>query len=321
MAGVTEAPFRAICKRFGAGLTFTEMVSARGLHHNPDSRTSQLLLAIAPEERPCAVQLFGSEPDILAQQAARLARELGDSVLCFDLNMGCPVTKGVAKGEGSALMRTPELAASIVEAVATAVAPVPVSVKFRSGWDAESINAVQFAQLMEASGAQALAVHGRTRDQLYHGKADWNIIAQVKAAVSVPVMGSGDVFSPHDVVTMIEATGVDAVMVARGAQGNPWMFSRTRALLDTGELPEGPTNAERIAVAREHATRLVAFAGEHAISRMRKHLSWYTTGMPGATHMRSQVYRCKTLAEFESLLAEYEAYLEERELLPRRAAC
>lgn len=321
MAGITEAPFRAICKRYGAGLTFTEMVSARGLHHSPNSPTARKLLAMAPEEVPCAVQLFGSEPDILAQQAARLSQEMGDSVLCFDLNMGCPVSKVVAKGEGSALMRTPALAAEIVEAVVAAVGDVPVTVKFRSGWDSASINAVEFARLMEASGAQALAVHGRTREQLYHGSADWDVIAAVKASVSVPVMGSGDVFTPDDVVRMLEHTSVDGVMIARGAQGNPWLFSRARTLLETGEHAPGPTNAERIAIAREHAAALVAFAGVHAVSRMRKHVSWYTAGMPGATHVRARVYQCATAELLDTLLCEYAEYLESRGHSQERAAC
>lgn len=321
MAGITEAPFRAICKRYGAGLTFTEMVSARGLHHSPNSPTARKLLAMAPEEVPCAVQLFGSEPDIIAQQAARLSDELGDTVLCFDLNMGCPVSKVVAKGEGSALMRTPSLAAAIVEAVVKAVGDVPVTVKFRSGWDATSVNAVDFARRMEASGAQALAVHGRTREQLYHGAADWDVIASVKASVSVPVMGSGDVFTPADVVRMLEHTSVDGVMVARGAQGNPWLFSRARALMETGELGPGPTNAERIAVAREHAAALVAFAGIHAVPRMRKHVSWYTAGMPGATYVRARVYQCSSADQLDALLGEYATYLETRGHSEERAAC
>lgn len=321
MAGVTEAPFRGICKRMGAGLTFTEMVSARGLHHNPDSTTSRLLLTMAPEEVPCAVQLFGSEPDIISAQAARLLDALGDSILCFDVNMGCPVTKVVAKGEGSALMRTPDLAARIVRALVAAVPSVPVSVKFRSGWDADTVNAVEFAKAMEAAGAAALAIHGRTRDQLYQGTADWKVIADVNSAVSVPVMGSGDVFTPNDVVRMIDETGVDGVMVARGAQGNPWIFTRTRKLLDSGALEPGPTNAERIAVAREHAQALVAFAGEHAVGRMRKHVSWYTAGMPGSTHVRAHVYACGSLRELDGLLAEYAAYLESSGQAERRAAC
>ncbi len=200
MAGVTEAPFRGICKRMGAGLTCTEMVSATGLHFNPDSAVSKRLLTFSPEETPCAVQIFGSDPEIMARQARTIVERYGDDVALIDINMGCPVTKVVAKGEGSALMRTPRLAAQIVAAV-VAECPVPVTVKFRKGWDGESVNAVEFAQEMQAAGASALAVHGRTRDQFYHGQADWSVIADVKRAVDVPVVGSGDVLSARSVVS------------------------------------------------------------------------------------------------------------------------
>lgn len=315
MAGVTEAPFRAICKRMGAGLTFTEMVSARGLHHAPDSAAARALLTFAPEEIPCAVQLFGSEPDIMAAQAARVAERHAGSVAVIDVNMGCPVNKVVSKGEGSALMRTPELAAEIVSAIDAAV-NLPVSVKFRSGWDADEVTAVEFARAMEAAGASMLTVHGRTREQLYHGRADWDVIARVKEAVGVPVVGSGDVFSADDAVAMFAHTGVDAVMVARGAQGNPWIFAQARALLDTGEsLPE-PSFAERIEVAREHAAAVIALSGRHAVSRMRKHVVWYTAGMPGATHVRARVFGCETPEQLDALLAEYRDYLAARETAP-----
>jgi len=311
MAGVTEAPFRGICKRMGAGLTYTEMVSARGLHHTPDSRASRAILSFAPEEIPCAVQIFGSEPGLMAAQAKRIVELHADKVAFIDINMGCPVTKVVAKGEGSALMRTPELAAQIVADVAAAV-PVPVSVKFRSGWDADHINAVEFARAMESAGASAVAVHGRTREQFYKGRADWEVIAQVKAALSVPVIGSGDVLSAADAADMLEQTGVDAVMVARGAQGNPWIFREARALMDTGVTLPAPSHSERIAIAREHATALVAFGGERAVSRMRKHIAWYMAGMPGATYMRARAYTCRTHAELDGLLVEYRDYLESR---------
>ena len=187
MAGITEAPFRGICKRLGAGLTYTEMVSAKGLHYNPDAAISRALLTFDPAETPCGVQLFGAEPALMAEQAARIVALYGDDVALIDINMGCPVTKVVSKGEGSALMRTPDLAAEIVSRVADA-AGVPVTVKFRSGWDAGNVNATEFARAMEAAGAAAIAVHGRTREQFYHGRADWDVIAQVKAAVSVPVI-------------------------------------------------------------------------------------------------------------------------------------
>jgi nifR3 family TIM-barrel protein len=309
MAGVTEAPFRGICKRMGAALTYTEMISAKGLHYNPDSRVSRELLTFDPAEVPCGVQLFGSDPAIMADRAAWVCAEYGDDVALIDINMGCPVTKVVSNGEGSALMRTPELAAEIVTRVAATV-PVPVTAKFRAGWDADEINAVEFARAMETAGAAALCVHGRTRKQFYQGAADWGVIAAVKDAVAVPVIGSGDVFSAKDVRAMLEHTGVDAVMVARGAQGNPWIFREARALLDHGETLPPPTALERVEMAREHARSLVAFAGEHAVARMRKHIGWYIVGMPGARHVRERVNHVTSSAELDSLLGDYEGYLQ-----------
>lgn len=309
MAGVTEAPFRGICKQMGAGLTYTEMVSAKGLHYNPDSAISRGLLTFSAEEVPCAVQLFGSEPELMAVQAAGLLERFGTDIALIDINMGCPVTKVVAKGEGSALMREPARAAEIVSAVAEACS-VPVTVKFRSGWDSESVNAVEFAQLMVVAGAAALAVHGRTREQFYHGAADWDVIARVKESISVPVIGSGDVFSADDAIRMLDCTGVDGVMVARGAQGNPWIFREARALIDTGTRLAPPTHDERVDMARRHAAALVAFSGDHAVARMRKHVAWYLAGMPGASHVRARAYQCRTHAELDGLLGEYVEYLQ-----------
>jgi nifR3 family TIM-barrel protein len=314
MAGITEAPFRAICKRMGAGLTCTEMVSATGLHYNPDSRISLSLLTFAAEETPCAVQLFGADPTVMAEQAARIVERYGDDVALIDINMGCPVSKVVSKGEGSALMRTPELAAEIVSAMVSAVS-VPVTVKFRSGWDDSSVTAVEFGLAMEAAGAAAITVHGRTREQFYKGKADWDVIARVKSAVSVPVIGSGDVFSADDAAAMLERTGVDAVMVARGAQGNPWIFAQCRALLDSGVRLEPPGALERIEVALEHAAALVAFAGEERFARMRKHVGWYISGVPGATYVRARVNEVPNYAGLVALLAEYREWIESRGLI------
>jgi tRNA-dihydrouridine synthase B len=309
MAGVTEAPFRAICKRMGAGLTYTEMVSAKGLHFNPDGRVSKALLTFAPEEVPCAVQIFGAEPGIMAEQAHGIVERYRPDVACIDINMGCPVTKVVSKGEGCALMRTPELAAEIVRQV-SAACDVPVTVKFRRGWSAAEANAVEFAEAMEGAGAAALTVHGRTRDQFYRGRADWDVIAAVKVAVAVPVIGSGDVLCAGDVKAMFEHCAADAVMVARGAQGNPWIFREARALLDRGETSAPPTAFERIDMAREHAGALVAFGGERAFTRMRKHVGWYITGMPGATHVRRLANAAASCRELDDLLAEYRAHLE-----------
>jgi nifR3 family TIM-barrel protein len=312
MAGITEAPFRGICKRMGAGLTYTEMISAKALHYNRESAASLALLTFSADETPCAVQISGSEPEIMADQAAALLERQGDDILLIDINMGCPVSKVVKKCEGSALMREPQLAVHIISAVVAACGDVPVTVKIRKGWDAESLNAVEFARAMEAAGAAAIAVHGRTRAQFYKGPADWDTISQVKAAVSVPVIGSGDVFSAGDIVAMLERTGVDAVMVARGAQGNPWIFREARALLDDGVVLPPPTPFERIDMAREHGDALVAFGGERAFVRMRKHVSWYIAEMPGASAVRARVHACASHAELDELLAEYRAYLEER---------
>ena len=311
MAGVTEAPFRGICKRMGAALTYTEMVSATGLHYTPNSKAALSLLRFDPAETPAAVQLFGAVPSVMAAQAARLVERLGEDVALFDINMGCPVTKVVAKGEGSALMREPQLAGEIVAAVVRAVAPLPVTVKFRKGWDEDSANAVEFGVRMQEAGAAGIAVHGRTRGQMYKGRADWDTIAQVKAAVHVPVFGSGDVFGAGDVVAMIERTGVDAVMVARGAQGNPWIFREANALLASGEPLAPPTGVQRIAMAREHGRALVEFGGEEAVKRMRKHVAWYVHGLPAASIIRTKVNSSCTYAELDELLAQYAEFVAE----------
>lgn len=311
MAGITEAPFRGICKRLGATLTYTEMISALGLHYNPDAAISRELLTFSAEEVPCAVQLFGADPRIMADQAAGIIERYGDDVALIDLNMGCPVSKVVCKGGGAALMRTPEQASAIVREVSSACER-PVTVKFRSGWDAGTRNALGFARAMEAAGAAALCIHGRVRSQFYKGAADWETIGDVARAVSVPVIGSGDVFSARDACAMLERTGVQAVMVARGAQGNPWIFREARALIDTGTHVDPPTAFERIDMALEHASDLVEFGGERAIVRIRKHVAWYIHEMPGATRMRERVNTIERHAELEELLYEYREYLAER---------
>jgi tRNA-dihydrouridine synthase B len=311
MAGITEAPFRGICKRMGARLTYTEMVSAKGLHYNPDSAVSKALLTFSAEETPCGVQLFGSEPDIMADQAARIVSEREGDVALVDINMGCPMSKVTAKGEGAALMRTPELAAEIVSRVSQSCT-VPVTVKFRAGWDESARNAAEFARAMEAAGAAAIAIHGRTRAQFYRGRADWDVLAEVKSAVSVPVIGSGDVFSAADAKAMLDQTGVDVVMVARGAQGNPWIFREAAALIERGVVLPPPTAFERIDMAREHARALLEFGGEHTAPRMRKHVGWYIHGMPGATRMRERVNQVGSYAELDELLVSYREYLEGR---------
>jgi tRNA-dihydrouridine synthase B len=272
----------------------------------------QSLLTLAPEEIPAVVQIFGSDPEIMAEQAAGLIERRGDDVAMIDLNMGCPVAKVVSKGHGSALMRDVALATEITRQVVLAC-DRPVSVKFRAGWDATSINAVEFAQAMEEAGAAALAIHGRTREQLYDGEADWSIIAEVARAISVPVIGSGDVLSADDAKRMLDETGVTAVMVARGAQGNPWIFREARALIDRGEVLEPPTACERVDMAREHLAATVEFGGEHAFRRMRKHVGWYIQNLPGATRFRSEANHVQDSAEMDDLLVRYRQYLAERD--------
>jgi len=308
MAGITDAPFRAICKRLGASLTYTEMVSAKGLHYNPQSRVSNSLLTVADQEEYCAVQLFGAEPEVLAEQAACVVERLGAQVALIDINMGCPVKKVVSKGEGCALMCDPDLAARIAGSVVGAC-KVPVTVKFRSGWDASSINAVDFARLMESVGVAAVTVHARTRGQFYQGHADWSLIAEVKKAVRIPVVGSGDVFSADDAVAMFERTGVDAVMVARGARGNPWLFREARSLLDFAERLDLPSPLERVDVAREHVASAVRAAGDEAVLRMRKHVAWYIFGLPGARQLRHELNVVKSPIDIDRLLLEYRASL------------
>jgi nifR3 family TIM-barrel protein len=310
MAGINEAPFRAICKRLGAGLTYSEMVSATGLHYSFDSRKARQLLSFDPDETPLAVQLYGADPSVMAAQAARIMDRYGDDIALFDINMGCPVNKVVNRGEGAGLMRTPGLAAENVAAVVAAV-DVPVTIKIRAGWDDDSRNAPEFAAAMAESGAAAVAVHGRTRGQQYRGRADWDVIAQVKRAVDVPVLGSGDIFTAQDAVDMLSRTGADGVMVARGAQGNPWIFREIRALIDTGEPLAPPSFEERLDLAAEHARAMVATYGDVAVPRMRKHVIWYTSGMPDAARVRVRTNSATSLAEMEAVLADYRTHLRE----------
>ena len=302
MAGVTDRSFRILCKELGCGLTYTEMVSAKGLHYGAGKQKAKALLSIDPNEAPAAVQLFGSDPEILTEQALALCESLGDSLALIDLNMGCPAHKIVGNGEGSALMKDPDKAFSILSAVSRAL-PKPLTVKFRKGWDDNSVNAVAFAQMAQAAGAAAVTVHGRTREQQYAGKADWGIIRQVKAAVSIPVIGNGDVFAPEDYFKMKEQTGCDGVMIARGAQGNPWIFAQIAAM-KRGEAPHFPTPKERVDMALRHARGLMELKSERALIEMRKHVAWYIKGIPGAAAIRGAVNQCSTYDQLRSLLTE-----------------
>ena len=290
MAGVTDLPFRLLC---------TEMVSAKAILYN--NKNTDKLLEVDPRERPVAVQLFGSDPEILSRMAARIEDGPYDFI---DINMGCPVPKVVNNGEGSALMRNPKQVEAILTAMVKALKK-PVTVKFRKGFNDREVNAVEIAKIAESCGVAAVAVHGRTREQYYSGTADWDIIRQVKEAVSIPVIGNGDIFTPEDGKRMLAETGCDGLMVARGAKGNPWIFKRLTHYLDTGELLPPPTKEEKKEMILRHARMQVELKGEYqGIREMRKHVAWYTAGCPGSSALRNDVNLVETLAELEELIEE-----------------
>jgi tRNA-dihydrouridine synthase B len=300
MAGVTDLAFRAICKQFGCGLTYTEMVSAKGMYYK--SENTKAMLALAPGERPAAMQIFGSDADIMASIAIEVEQAGADII---DINMGCPTPKIVKNGDGSALMLKPMLIAEIVKKVSTAVT-VPVTVKIRKGWDESSINAVEIAQIAEQNGAKAVTVHGRTREQFYSGQADWNIIKQVKQSVKIPVIGNGDVVSPQTAELMLQQTGCDAVMIGRGAEGNPWIFKSVIEYLRSGALVPEPSYAEKVQMAMYHLQQMIELKGENiGVKEMRKHLAWYLKGMPGSSAVKVEVFKLEKAAEIEILLQNY----------------
>ena len=297
MAGVTDLPFRLLCREFGAGLVYSEMVSAKGLLY--ESANTRALLEADPRERPSAVQIFGSDPQLMGEMARRIEEYPFDII---DINMGCPAPKIVKNGEGSALMKDPALIGAIVKAVSSAVKK-PVTVKVRKSFHNVGVNAVEAAKIAEANGAAAVAVHGRTREQHYSGTADWDIIAAVKQAVSIPVIGNGDIFEPQDVKRMMDQTGCDAVMIARGAEGNPWLFRRALVYLESGEMLPEPSVAERIEVGLCHARMLMEKKVEFvAMCEMRRHLCKYIKGIKGASAARSSIIAAETYAAMEQIL-------------------
>ncbi len=305
MAGVTDMAYRSLCRDMGCDLTFTEMVSAKGLFYG--GKGTKKLLLTAENERPCGIQIFGSDPNIMGDMAKRLCGEYGTELALIDINMGCPAHKIVSNGEGSALMKDMAHASIIIEAVAKA-SSLPVSVKFRKGFSNDDINAVQFAKMSQESGAAMLTIHGRTREQMYSGCADWDIIARVKQAVTIPVIGNGDVFSGSDAVEMLKRTGCDGIMVARGAQGNPFIFEEIKAAI-SGEDYTRPSDAERIDAALLHAKRLRESKGERAVIEMRKHAAWHIKGMRDSSKLRTEINSCETFAAMADLLKKYKDYL------------
>lgn len=299
MAGVSDLPFRLLCKEQGVGLTSSEMVSAKAISfHN---KNTEALLETAPQERPVSLQLFGSDPDIISEMAAYIEERPFD---ILDINMGCPVPKVAGNGEGSALMRNPKLVEEIISKTASRIKK-PVTVKIRKGFNEQEVNAVEIARIAEASGAAAVAVHGRTREQYYSGTADWDIIRQVKEAVKIPVIGNGDVTSPQKAKQLLEETGCDGVMVGRAAQGNPWIFKEITHYLATGELLPRPDKAEVRDMMLRHARMQIEYKGEYiGMREMRKHVSWYTAGYPNSAKLRGVINAVESYEELEALLME-----------------
>lgn len=305
MSGISDKTFRLLAEEAGCGLVYTEMISVNALAY--DSRRTKLMFDLSGEKGPTCVQIFGSEPERMAS-AAKAARAAGSDVV--DINMGCPAPKVVKNFEGCALMTNLPLAGKIIEAVVRAV-DIPVTVKMRKGWSAESVNAVELAMIAESYGISAVTIHGRTRDQFYSGKADWDFIGMAKTKVSIPVIGNGDIFDPVDALEMMQQTGCDGVMIGRGAMGNPWLFRRSIKLLETGQLMPGPGCDEKIQMALLHLKRVVSDKGEDkAVREMRKHIAWYLKGLRDSAKIREAVNKTTTANGLVTILEQYRQYLD-----------
>ena len=300
MAGVTDLPFRTICKEKGCGMLYTEMINAKALCY--DDENTKKMLRMEKDEHPVAVQIFGSDPEFMGKAAA-IMNEYPNEIL--DINMGCPAPKVIKNGDGSALMRNPKLAAEVLSSVVKN-SKKPVTLKIRKGWDDDSVNAVEIAKIAEECGISALAIHGRTREQFYSGKADWDIIAEIKQAINIPVIGNGDVFEVQDAVNMLEKTKCDAIMIGRGAQGNPWIFNRINHYMKTGEILPEPTLEEKITTAINHMNLAVAEHGDYvAVREMRKHIGWYLKGLKNSAKYRDQINKITDYKEVIVMLEEY----------------
>ena len=300
MAGVTDLPFRTICKEKGCGMLYTEMINAKALCY--DDENTKKMLNLEDDGHPVAVQIFGSDPEYMGKAASIMNQYTND---ILDINMGCPAPKVIKNGDGSALMRNPKLAAEVLTAVVKN-SEKPVTLKIRKGWDDNSVNALEIAKIAEECGISALAIHGRTREQFYSGKADWDIIAEIKQSINIPVIGNGDVFDVQDAVNMLEKTKCDAIMIVRGSQGNPWIFNRINHYMKTGEVLPEPTLEEKISTAIKHMNLAVAEHGEYvAVREMRKHIGWYLKGLKNSAKYRDQINKITDYKEVISMLEEY----------------